>query len=219
MEVNCNWFLDRMFRNQSCHFGEILTLLFVVFLLVDISLLLPVLAFFSSHCKTIKRNYGKLQPIHIKYDRYFRRDSVPLMSHKKLHTKQIQKPNITSLPESLGDMLEFWNIARGLLIQCCCSPTMPKYSVTLIKQGSKMGWLTWHTVGLGQSCKPNFFRSVGVRSRVERGGGGSVIPLPLLSALFQFFLLRWWLKFTVIVAVSAIYLQSEYCGCMKLTYS
>ena len=55
--------------NHSFISGEILNLLLVTFfLLVDISLLLPLLAFFSSCCKTIKRNYSKLQAILIKYD-------------------------------------------------------------------------------------------------------------------------------------------------------
>ena len=44
-------FLERMSRN----------------VLVDISLLLPLLAFFLSYYKTIKRKYSKLQAIPIKY--------------------------------------------------------------------------------------------------------------------------------------------------------
>ena len=39
-----------------------------LFLLVDIYLLLPLLAFFSSYWKTIKCNCSKLQAILIKYD-------------------------------------------------------------------------------------------------------------------------------------------------------
>ena len=41
MEGDCDWFLDRMSRNQSCHSGEVLNLLSVIFsLLFDISFLL-----------------------------------------------------------------------------------------------------------------------------------------------------------------------------------
>ena len=43
-------------------------LISIFFLVVDISLLLPLLTFLSSYCKTIKLNYSKLQAILIKYD-------------------------------------------------------------------------------------------------------------------------------------------------------
>ena len=58
-----------MSRNQSCHSGKSLKLLLVIFSkVVDISLLVLLLAIFSSYCKTITRKHSKLQAILIQYD-------------------------------------------------------------------------------------------------------------------------------------------------------
>ena len=47
--------------------------------MVDISLLPPILEFFSSHCKAMKRNYSKLQVTLVKYY-YIKRDSTKCLS-------------------------------------------------------------------------------------------------------------------------------------------
>ena len=58
-----------MSRNQSCHSGKSLKLLLVIFSKeVDISLLVLLLAIFSSFCKTIMRKHSKLKAILIQHD-------------------------------------------------------------------------------------------------------------------------------------------------------
>ena len=89
MEVDCN--LTKLIFRQDAILVK-LTFQKYFFLLVDICLLSPLSAFFFSCCKTVKRNYSKLQAILNKIFN-IRRDSVPLMILKKIFHLQLKRPS------------------------------------------------------------------------------------------------------------------------------
>ena len=77
MEVNCNWFLDRMSKNLSCHSSEIFNLLLSFF---PISRYFFVSNTFSIIFFLLRDNKAQLLQAtgHFYKILYFRRDSVPL---------------------------------------------------------------------------------------------------------------------------------------------
>ena len=78
MEVDCDWFLDRTFRNQSCHSGGILNLLLVIF---SLSLYFFPFTTFSIFLFLLQDNKAQLyQGTGHSYEIWhFRCDSVPLI--------------------------------------------------------------------------------------------------------------------------------------------